>query len=248
MKPVNTLLTACLLVSLLSTTSDAKPDDYFEDIPGVDLRFEVIRLPQFPLSLINEGFIEGYVKISMDIDHDGELRDWLVLESSHPDFVKALERVIDDWRFSSPYINGENRSIVTELALEFRSKGSVISMINGMEIHNRRINEISGFKSRYSELSSIKDLDAPPFPIDQTPPSIPQDLINENDGTRAQFTFYVDEAGQVRIPVLSQTDGDPDIIMLLAAQDAIAQWKFAPPTKNKRPVKIRLSQTFVFKN
>lgn len=247
MKSVKKRLAACLLASLSFAGIDAKPDEYFQQTQGIDFHFEVIKLPQFPHTLINEGFIEGHVKISMDIDYAGELRDWLVIESSHPDFVKALERVIDDWRFSPPYINGENRSIVTELALEFKATGSVISMINGLEIHNRRFNELTGFKSHYSQLSKINELDTPPFPIEQTSPSVSQEMIDENTGARAEFTFYVDEAGQVRIPVLSQTDGNPDLSMLLAAQDAISQWKFEPPTKNKRPVKIQLSQTFVFK-
>lgn len=242
-----TLLKACIISALTLSATDAAPDDYFSNHYGVDLHFKVLKLPHFPHTLKGEGFLEGHVRVALDIDYTGELRDWLVLESSHPAFSESLERVIGDWRFSAPHIDGESKSIVTEIDIQFRSKGSVVSIYSGASLYNRRINEIFGFRSHYNKLSSISELDTPPFPIEQTPPKVPKELIKQYDGTRAVFTFYVDEAGQVRIPVLSQTDGDPDLNMVVAVQDAIAQWKFDPPTKNKRPVKIQLSQAFVFK-
>ncbi len=248
MKLAKTILHACIILALSISATDAAPDDYFKNQYGVDLHFKVLKLPHFPNTLKNEGYLEGHVRVALDIDYAGELRDWLILESTHPDFSKSLERVVNDWRFSAPHINGENKSIVTEIDIQFRSQGSVISVTSGDAVFNRRINELTGFRSHYSKVSSIKELDTLPYPIEQTKPSVPQELIDKHDGTRAVFTFYVDEAGQVRIPVLSQTDGDPDLNMLVAAQDAISQWKFEPPTKNKAPVKIQLSQEFIFKN
>ncbi len=248
MKLARLLIGACLFASLTPARIDAAPNNGFSDIPGVDFQFKILKLPNFPSSLEAEGFIEGYLKVVLDIDYAGELRDWLVLESTHPQFTQALERVIDDWRFTAPYIDGENKSIVTQIDIQFRSKGNVVSMSSGASALNLRFNEITGFRSNESKLTSIEELDTPPFPISQTPPLVPNELIEQYNGSRAVFTFYVDEAGQVRIPVLSETDGNPDVVMLLAVQDAISQWRFEPPTKNRQPVKIRLSQSFVFKN
>ncbi|MBD5779299.1 energy transducer TonB [Pelagicoccus sp. NFK12] len=247
MKLAKTFLHACLLLAATVPSTSGNPGQPFSKYPGLDLQFKVLKLPHFPQSLEEEGYLEGQVRVALDIDYAGELRDWLVLESSHPAFTQSLERVIEDWRFTAPYLNGENKSIVTELGIQFRSEGNVVSMTSVASALNRRFNDLTGYGSRYSGLSSIKDLDTPPYPISQEPPSVPEELIEKYDGSRAVFTFYVDEAGQVRIPVLSQTDGDPDVLMLLAAQDAIAQWRFEPPTQNRKPVKIQLSQTFVFK-
>ncbi|MDQ8184496.1 energy transducer TonB [Pelagicoccus sp. SDUM812002] len=247
MKLAKSLLSACLLASLSIAETSAAPSTPFSEIEGIDFHFKSLKLPSFPQSLSNEGYMEGYLKVALDIDYAGELRDWLVLESSHPSFIQSLEGVIKDWRFTAPFVNGENRSIVTEIELNFRSSGNVVSLSTGAAASTLRYNEITGFRTNAQKLSSIKELDTFPYPIVQTPPSVPKELIDKFDGTRAVFTFYVDEAGLVRIPVLSATDGEPDLAMLLAAQDAISQWRFEPPTKNRKPVKIKLSQAFVFR-
>ncbi len=239
-------------VFLLSTCAlnavSAETDHLFSELDGVDLKIKVLRLPLYPMPLEQEGIFEGHAKIALDIDYSGELRDWIIVEASHPSFAIALEQVVDDWRFSAPFINGENRSVVTQLDFDFRSQGTVVSLSSGISSINRRLNEITAFRANEITVSRIKDLDTLPYPIQKINPQVPQEMIDEHNGTRAVFTFYVDQAGQVRIPVLTQTDGDPDPVMLLAAQDAISQWRFEPPTQNKRPAIIRLSQAFVFKN
>lgn len=248
MKTPKLLLSALALSGLTLNLSYAGPNSLELDDYGINLNIELIKMPQFPTSLIAEGYLEGDVRIAMDIDNDGELRDWIVLESTHPAFVTSIENVIDQWRFSPPYINGENRSVVNHLNIHFESKNSVISFDSISSANTMRFNQLTGFNSHSTKLSRIKELDTLPYPISQPSPSIPSDIIEKFDGTRAVFTFYVDEAGQVRIPALAQTDGEPDPGMVLAAQDALTQWKFEPPTKNKRPAKIKLSQAFVFKN
>ncbi|EDY84677.1 TonB family C-terminal domain protein [Verrucomicrobiia bacterium DG1235] len=245
---VRTLLSACILSGLAISLAHAGPQKFEFHEYGVDLNIEVIKMPHFPNSLIADGYLEGDVKIAMDIDHDGELRDWIVIESTHPEFTESVERVIDSWRFSPPYINGENRSVVNHLNIHFESRGSVVSFDLPTSVLNVRLNQLTGFRSEASKLSDIKELDTAPYPIAQPSPSIPKDVIQKHDGTRAVFTFYIDEAGQVRIPALSETDGEPDLGMLLATQDALSQWRFQPPTKNNRPVKVKLSQAFVFKD
>ncbi len=248
MKLEKTLLGVLLLSAFTLSAVDAAPDRPFSELNGVDLKIKILKMPLFPKTMEQEGIFEGHARIALDIDYTGELTDWIILEASHPSFALAIEQVVDDWRFSAPFINGENRSVVTQLDFDFRSQGTVVSFSSGVSNITRQINKITRYRAEEFSLSRIKDLDTRPYPIQQTPPMVSQEMIDKYNGTRAVFTFYVDEAGQVRIPVLSQTDGDPDPVMLLAAQDAISQWRFEPPTKNNKPAMIQLSQTFVFKN
>ncbi|MBK1876388.1 TonB family protein [Pelagicoccus mobilis] len=248
MKLAKSLFSACIICGLtqLSTYADSKWVLSSED--GVDLQIDVTQLPSYPHALTEAGYLEGFVKVSVDVDHHGELRDWIIVESTHPSFTQSVERVIEKWEFSAPKVNGEPRSIITHLNINFKSSGAVLSMSLPSEMLAQRINQMSGYRSQYRGLTSINDLDTSPFPLDQPSPRVPQQLVDEYEESQASFNFYVDEAGQVRMPALVETKGDPDVQLLVAAQDAISQWKFEPPTRNKRPVKIRLSQTFVFAN
>lgn len=247
MKTPKTLLSVLALTGLTMNLAYAGPDSLALDDYGISLNIDLVKMPLFPNSLVSEGYLEGDVQIVMEINHDGELNDWMVIKSTHPDFVSSIENVIDHWRFSAPYINGENRSVVSHLHVHFESKSSVISFNSLGSANTLRFNQLTGFESESTRLARIKELDTLPYPISQPSPSIPSEVMEKFDGTRAVFTFYVDETGQVRIPALAQTDGEPDLGMVLAAQDALTQWRFEPPTKNKRPAKIQLSQTFVFK-
>lgn len=248
MKLAKSLISACIILGLTQSPIHADSRWILTNDDGVDLQIDVTRMPAFPLSLKEKGYFEGFVKVSVDIDHHGELRDWFVVESTHPYFSQAVGRVIEKWEFSPPKVNGNPRTIITHLNINFQSSGTALSMSLPSEMLAQRLNQLTGYRQDFDGLTSIDRLDTSPFPIDQPAPVIPQDLIEENEGTRAVFTFYVDQAGQVRMPALTEATGDPDVRLLVAAQDAISQWKFEPPTRNKRPAKIKLSQTFVFTN
>lgn len=248
MKLAKTLLSACIICGLTQHSAIADSDWVLTSEDGVDLQIDVVETPIFPLPLMEAGYQEGMVKIALDIDYQGELRDWIIVDSTHPSFTRSVERVIEKWEFSPPKVNGSPRSLVTEINIRFHSSGTVLSMSLPTEILAQRINGIAGYQSERMRLASIDDLDTSPFPIDQPAPRVPRDLIKQYDGASAVFTFIVDEAGQVRMPALASAEGNPDVRLLVAAQDAISQWKFEPPTQNKRPVKIKLSQSFVFRN
>lgn len=247
MKLLAAIAAAGLVSGLLLDPARANPNTYDLDEVGVDLNIDVIRMPVFPQARLQEGQLSGVVRIAFEVDHHGELRDWIALEATHGDFVDSIAHAIDSWRFSAPYVNGQNRSVVGELTVNFDSSGSVLSF-DGSSLMNVRINELTGNTNRAILLANARDLDAPPYPLSQPMPQVPKDLIEKHKGARAVFSFYIDEAGRARIPALLRTEGSPDLGMLLAAQDALEQWQFEPPTKRGRPVKVKLAQTFVFTN
>lgn len=246
MKLVKPIIAACLICGLSQTNALADSEWILSGEDGVELNIDLLQLPHYPNALVAQGYTEGTVKVSIDIDHHGELRDWIIVESTHPLFSKALERVIDTWRFSPPKINGEARSVVTQIDIEFGNNGTLLTSSLPTDIVSRQFNQLTGYESERVGIASINDLDTYPNPVKQIPPAVSKKMIKSHNGAVAVFSFYVDESGQVRIPVLTDTNGDPDVQMLVAAQDAISQWKFEPPTQNEKPVKIKLSQAFVF--
>lgn len=247
MKKTHLPIAAMLLAGIFSTASQAQDrDSYSLDISGVDLTINVLRHPVFPQALIEEGYSEGVVKIVFEVDYAGELRDWLVTEATHPDFVESVAKVIDSWRFSPPHVNGENRSIVSRMRIDYKSSGNVLSFDLPSGLLTRRHNEIVGYRANELKLASVRELDAVPRPLRKIKPIVPAEVIEKHDGSRAMFTFFVDETGKVRIPALQEVDGSPEPGMLLAAQDALSQWSFEPPTRKSQPVSVKLSQSFVF--
>ena len=245
MKIISAYLTSLALAGLLNVQNLPAAEQYFLDHSNVDFSIDVVREPAFPTTLLNQGYTEGKVAIAFEVDYAGELRDWIVTEASHPDFAKAIEQVIPSWDFSAPKINGESRSIVTRLVIDFRSTGSVLNF-DLMTSTNARLNEISGFRGESIRIADVDRLDSPPRVRSVVKPAIPREALEANRGSKAGFTFYVDEEGRVRVPALSKIDGDIEPGMLLATQDALSQWRFEPPRQRQTPVSIKLAQTFVY--
>ena len=55
--------------------------------------------------------------------------------------------------------------------------------------------------------------------------------------------FYVDEKGTTRMPVVVETTSE---IYAQAAVSALSQWRFSSPTRQGKPVAVRVRQKFVF--
>lgn len=246
MKTIRSFLALCSATLTLSA-AHADIDNFSLDYQGADLQIDVVRQPIFPQSLLMNGYTQGKVRVAFEVDYSGELRDWLIVESSHPSFASAVSHVFGSWQFSPPYINGQNRSVVGTLVIDFSAKGSVLSFDISSGLITQRFNEMFGYDSERESVLHAKELDELPRPIESPMPSVPKDSIRKCNGARATFTFYLDEKGAVRIPALKSTDGEIELEMIVAAQDALEQWRFTPPTKNSRPARVKLAQEFVFK-
>lgn len=245
MKALQKLIGCFAVAGLFYIPNSLAASDFYLGNGEVELRIDVVRKPIFPPELLSNGYQAGTVVVAFEVDHTGELRDWIVVQATHPDFADSVARVIESWDFSPPKINGESRSIVSKLEINFRSSGNVVSfdLVTGMAT---RINEITGFSAESIAIANADDLDKPPTVRTAVNPRIPRDVIERYRGSKAVFTFYVDEQGRVRVPAVNSIDGDVEAGMLLAAQEALSQWRFEPPRRKSAPVNIRLAQAFVF--
>lgn len=243
------ILSVVLLYSPAAFGSETEVDpayDYNLTGDGVDLQFKVVRDPIFPQSLRSKGMNWGHVTIQVDIDYTGELRDWLVTQASHKNFAEAVEKVVGQWKFASPIWKGKPISIIGAIDITFRARGDIISLDISSGISDLRGNQGRSSSLERIETANFDDLDTYPELIKSINPIVSQNLIDKHDNTTGVFSFYIDTEGYVRLPHINRTEGKIDIRLLEAAQDALEQWRFTPPTKKGRKVIVEVSQPFTF--
>lgn len=90
--------------------------------------------------------------------------------------------------------------------------------------------------------SSMSELETPPKPVKQSPPSIPPEL----HGLKAsvQIGFIIDEKGRVVKPRIVQSSNDSFNDLALRC---VRNWEFQPGTKGGQAVKVRVVVPLRFK-
>jgi TonB family protein len=76
-------------------------------------------------------------------------------------------------------------------------------------------------------------------------PHYPSNLAERGVKGAVTIEFFIDETGAVRMAAASAQD---DYTLTALAIDALSHWKFAPPTSRGKPVLVKASQVFNFKN
>ena len=209
------------------------------------MKVDISPAPIFPPSLIQDGITEGQVTVLVVVDEDGDLKDWLVTEASHFLLVKAIDRVIEDWDFEAPTLNGEFILSVNRLDIEFDGSGGLVDFSGVHASVNLMLgNKLKGFNT-YG-VASVTELDSIPEPIYVERPVFPRELLGNRNEIRAILDFYIDEEGDVHIPTVRAADDGCHEGLLVAAQNALWEWKFSPPTIRGKPVVARAAQPFVF--
>lgn len=202
--------------------------------------------PIFPNRLKSQGFTKGTATFAIYVNQFGELEDYLILEASHIDFAKSAERVIPDWNFSVPLVDGEVAAIVSRIKINFeRGKGIVYETIGYQQILPAML-RLQENETGY-RIFTLDELDSIPIPTHIEKPSFHTELLEERETINAVFEFYIDTEGNVRIPTLREADDRVDERLLIIAQDALLQWKFEPPMRKNKPVTAQAAQPFRFK-
>lgn len=197
--------------------------------------------PIFPVRLRSEGYLEGHATFAIYVDQNGVLRDFLVLEATRLEFAREVEKVLPQWEFSVPYVDGEKASLASMVKVSFERTGVIVYESAGL---------ITPWAFRQKDVAyriyGLWELDKVPVPIDLVKPDFHTELLEDRDVVNAVFEFYIDEKGHVRIPTLREADDKVDERLLVIAQDTLLQWRFDPPKVNGKPVVARAAQPFRF--
>ena len=93
------------------------------------------------------------------------------------------------------------------------------------------------------EVDVLLDIDALPKPLVRVAPRNPAPLTEPSLTGRVRLEFYIDEEGNVRMPVVVTAD---DERLGWAAIGAVAKWRFEVPRRGGYPVLVRAQQDFFF--
>lgn len=197
---------------------------------------------QFPPSLLLNGTTQGQVRVVMEVDADGKLADFLVTGFTHRELALELQRSLPTFDFEPARQRGQPIRCRFEAVFTFEAHGAVLSLTPmatvGAYLRHTLTDEMTGMLARASEL------DQPLAAVHQIAPAHPRASRSRLPAAGSvQIDFYIDGEGRPRMPVVLRSTRDE---FALAAVDALLQWRFAPPTRQGRPVAVRVVQEFVF--
>ena len=195
----------------------------------------------FPPGLLSDGITSGQVRAVLHVDVDGRLADYLVLAYTHRALASELAVALTEWQFEVPQERGEPVGIRTVVVFNFEARGAVLSLtaVSSASPISRWLPD-----PEISVLCEPRALDRPLQAVRTAPPIHPGRHLRpaQPQGT-AVIDFYVDTDGRPRMPVVVTATHDA---FGAAASDAVAQWRFVPPTHDGNPVLVRVRQQFVF--
>jgi TonB family protein len=209
---------------------------------GFELTFSHYVEPLFPQSIKYDGITEGFAEIVVDINEDGTIADWLPIKTNHPQFVRTIEYVIDEWRFNPPLKDGQPIPVVQRFTFNFSHEGIVLISGNLNEAYLGRLTREFAL---YRMVVGIKELDGIPEPVEIVRPLINPEIPEGERAGSVVVKFFIDKQGKVRIPVVKEINGHRGLAE--SAYIAIQQWKFKPPTLHGQPVAAEVQQPFFFK-
>lgn len=192
---------------------------------------------KFPPALLLDAVTQGDVWIVVSVNADGKLTDSLVTRFTHRALADEAQYALSKWRYEPARRNGQPISACGEVHFHFAAAGAVITM-NPMST----VASLTAFVRDVPFVTTLcrpDELDQPPTALHTvTPPTPPA-----STGARVVIDFVIDEEGRPRLPVLVSAT-DPRCVGPAAA--ALAQWRFAPPTRRGQPVAVPARQEFVF--
>ena len=183
----------------------------------------------------------GSVRLVVNIDENGKLDDWLVLEYSYQRYVDAAVEAVKKWQYKPAIFHGRAIGVRAELVFNFESRGQVVSM-TGVDLPQAFTRSIIGDPQIMSVCPS-RELDSIPKPTVVVSPNHIQSADTNGQTRNVLVDFYIDETGR---PRMAAADVQGNAEMTSACLQAIEQWRFTPPTRHGRPVTSRACQRFDF--
>ena len=196
---------------------------------------------RFPESVDTRKVTTGAAELLINVDADGRLGDWLVVSFTRPAFADEAVRALKQWRYRPARVDGQAVGCRFLLTFSFTAKGKLV-LTEATGLLDNFITGIIGLPTTRL-LCRPQDLDRPVAPLQTVAPLDPAAFTQSPAGGHVLVDFYIDQDGRPRLPVIVSSTED---LYAKAAVNALAQWRFQPPTRTGRPVAMRVQQEFVF--
>jgi TonB family protein len=207
------------------------------------IKIEVTVEPGMPAILRMTGLRDGRVTLALDVNAAGRLTDCLVIAASHAELIRPCMEAVKEWRYRPARYNGEAVSARIELVINMSQTGAVVSRTT-LEALTDFFEQVAGRHNDY-EICPASAVDRPLVALNRVSPVYDRDAQKAGVGGKVSVHFYVDEQGNVRLPAVP---ADTHPYLSSVAVEAMRGWKFAPPTRNGRPVLVAAVQEFNFGN
>ena len=190
------------------------------------------------------GISRGEVIISLQIDEQGKLSDYLVTAYSHPLLAESAVQAVKKWSYEPAWIRGHPHSATVDLTFEFESRGLVVvDMTINSYVEMQAIALRPGAYAYRAH--KMRDLDRIPNLVKVIQPLY--DVGSVKTPTKVTVQFYIDEEGRVRLPAVSRAMNEANEPLAASALQAVSQWRFEPPLAKGSPVLVAASQEFNFR-
>jgi len=211
---------------------------------GTTVAANISRLvdPIYPIRLLAIGVSEGSATIMVDLDDTGKMIDWIPLSATNEEYVAAISRVINDWKFTPAYRDGEPIPYALYVTVKFKSD-SIMMSFNGVQMVQAYLSGLMDTTEK-PLVSKYSELDAMPTPINVVQPVLSSDISPDQRAGEVVLGFFIDATGHVRMPVLLKCDGD--IRLAYAAYNALLMWQFEKPTVRGQATMVSARQKFIF--
>lgn len=199
-------------------------------------------MPTYPSALRLSGVTQGRAIIAVSVDHEGRVKDQLVLAYTEPQFARASTEVLHDWRFVPARLDGEPVSVQFELTFDYTLEGAVITTsVNDHFLYDRF--DGLGRSSLAYRPARADRLDRSPVRVGGLSPKYALAAAQEGVHGVVTVRFYIDEQGNVRLPSVA---GAGNAYLTEQAMTAVREWKFEPVTSRGEPVLVAAQQEFNF--
>lgn len=192
--------------------------------------------PVYPYALL-KARKPGKASVGYVVNERGQVVQADVRDASAPEFGRALRAAIECFTFQPALRAGKPGPAILGFSQEFNEEpGRALVSEDDLSLLRRE-------EKRPQTILAPKDLDAPPVPRSRRPPQFPQSVPDDVTKGEAIVEFIIDEEGWARLPRIVSATHEA---FGYAAVQAVAAWRFEPPTRGGRAVATRVQVPMVF--
>lgn len=180
---------------------------------------------------------KGHADVAYVVGSNGRVLHTKILEASEPEFGMALAAALDAWEFRPAKLNGEPTDAVIRRKLDFKPR------MRESAIDEKTAALIKRIQAGKFAPVPVGELDGPIKPTYRVLPVYPTRLMMDGVSGAAQIEVIVDKKGRAVLPRIVEASA-PEFGW--AAATAAQRWRFEPPTKDGKPVEVKVVIPFKF--
>ncbi len=207
-----------------------------------ELALKLIEFEEPYLNASRNLAINGEVTMRMAvlIDEEGNIFDWMPTHTSDRMLIPAMKNVINKWKFE-PVLDeeGEPSWLYATISFKLIMTGQLVNLTM-MEAAQSKFPHL--LDDDFDLVIPFSRLDSIPRPVYMEELTVYEGMLDAPHTEFIFYEFFIDEEGNVRMPVLRNSDASYDVLAVI--YESLMKWKFEPPTRNGRPVVTRVIQPF----